>query len=116
MADSIDGYKRVLAERIAATNSVRIYTGRPQALLRSVIVVKYQVDAGGKLLRSEIMRSNRDRATEAVALSSLKAAAPFPKPASHLLRKGKVEIMESWLFNSDGRFQLRSIAQIQMDQ
>jgi periplasmic protein TonB len=49
-----------------------------------------------------------------VALSAVKSAAPFPKPESHLLRKGQVEISESWLFNNDGRFQLRSLAEAQM--
>lgn len=114
-ATTVEEYKRVLADRIAATNSVHMYVGRPQALLRSVIVVKVQIDAAGKLVRSEIMRSNRDRANEATALSSLKAAAPFPKPSVHLLRHGNVEIMESWLFNNDGRFQIRTTAQRQMD-
>ncbi len=114
-ATTIADYKRALAERIAATNSTRMFIGRPQALLRSVIVVKYQIDASGKLIRSDIMRSNRDRASEATALSSLKAAAPFPKPGAHLLRHGRVEVMESWLFNNDGRFQLRTTAETQMD-
>lgn len=114
-AATLHEYKRVLADRIASTNSVHMYVGRPQALLRSVIVIKFQIDADGQLVRSEIMRSNRDRANETVAQSSLKAAGPFPKPAAHLLKHGKVEVMESWLFNTDGRFQLRTTAEPQMD-
>lgn len=114
-AQSLDGYKRDLAHRITQVSSTRVYIGRPQALLRSVVVVRYVVDADGALLRSEIMRSNRDRETEATALSSLRGAAPFPKPAAHLVRYGKVELSETWLFNSDGRFQLRTIAEPQMD-
>jgi len=113
---TIDNYKRELAERIATTNSVRVYAGRPQALLRSVVVVKYAIDSQGNLTHSEIMRSNRDDIAEAVALTSLKQAAPFPIPASHLLRRGRVELAETWLFNNDGRFQLRSIAEPQMDE
>lgn len=115
MAGTIHEYKRVLADRIASTNSVHMYVGRPQALLRSVIVIKFQIDADGKLVRSDILRSNRDRTNEAVALASLKTAAPFPKPAGHLLKQGKVEVMESWLFNTDGRFQVRTTAEPQMD-
>jgi protein TonB len=115
-AITLHGYKEDLAQRITQVNSTKVYTGRPQALLRSVIVLKYQVDGNGNLLRSEILRSNRDRANEATALSSLKNTAPFPKPAPHLLRQGRLEIMESWLFNNDGRFQLRTIALPQMDQ
>jgi protein TonB len=115
-ANSIDGYKRDLALRISEVNAGKVYGGRPQALLRSVVVLRYAVDGHGHLLRSEIMRSNRDSETESTALASLRNSAPFPKPASHLLRRGQLEISETWLFNNDGRFQLRTIAQPQMDQ
>lgn len=115
-ADTVGEYKFALANRIAQMNSTKMYVGRPQALLRSVVVVKYVVDANGGLVRSEIMRSNRDRATEATALATLRSTAPFPKPAPALLRNGKVELMETWLFNGDGRFQLRTIAEPQMDE
>ena len=114
-ASSYDGYKRELAEHICHLNAAKVYPGRPQALLRSVVVVKYVVDGHGGLVRSEIMRSNKDGETEATALSALRRTAPFPKPASHLLRRGQVEIIETWLFNNDGRFQLRTIAQPQAD-
>jgi protein TonB len=114
-AFTLDGYKQDLAHRISQVNSTKVYTTRPQALLRSVVVVKYQVDRDGKLVHSEIFRSNRDRETESIALATLKNTAPFPKPAPHLLRQGRVDILESWLFNNDGRFQLRTIALPQMD-
>lgn len=112
---SADEYKRELALHIGRKSAHRMYEGRPQALLRSVIVVRYIVDARGNLVRSEIMRSNRDPETEATALGALRAAAPFPPPAPHLLRRGQLELAETWLFNNDGRFQLRSTAMPQMD-
>jgi protein TonB len=115
-AYTLEGYKRDLALRISQSNAGKVYEGRPQALLRSVIVLKYVVDNRGNLVRSEILRSNRDKETEATALASLKTSAPFPKPLPHLLRNGRVEISETWLFNSDGRFQVRTVAQPQMDE
>jgi protein TonB len=115
-AGTVEGYKRDLAQRISQVNSTKVYAGRPQAMLRSVVVVKYIVDARGNLVRSEIMRSNRDRATESIALASVKSTAPFPKPLPHLLRQGRLEISETWLFNTDGRFQLRTIAEPQMNE
>jgi protein TonB len=115
MAATLDSYKLDIAERIVQVNSTKVYTTRPQALLRSVIVVKYVIDANGNLVSSNIMRSNRDRANEQTAMASLKKTAPFPKPASHLLRQNRIELSESWLFNTDGRFQLRSTALPQMD-
>ena len=113
---TLTAYKRDAALRISQSNSSHVYTGRPQALLRSVIVLKYVINADGKLLRSEIIRSNHDKVTENIALSSISNAVPFPKPLSHLLTKGKLEITETWLFNTDGRFQLRTIALPQMDE
>lgn len=113
---TVDDYKRDLALRITKVNSIHIYPGRPQALLRSVIVVKFSVDARGTLLRSEIARSNHDREAETTALSTLRKTAPFPKPAAILLQNGRLDISETWLFNNDGRFQIRSVAQPQMDQ
>ncbi|MBC7413798.1 MAG: hypothetical protein H7327_02560 [Herminiimonas sp.] len=113
---SVDGYKRDIALRITEVNSTKVYPGQPQALLRSIIVVKFSVDGGGKLLRSEIVRTNHDSATEATALASLRNTAPFPRPASGLLRNGRLEMSETWLFNNDGRFQIRSVAQPQKDE
>jgi len=114
-AKSLDDYKRELALRISQVNSNKVYSGRPQALLRSVVVLRYAIDERGNLVRSEIMRSNRDSETESTALASLRSAAPFPRPAAHLVRNGQLDISETWLFNNDGRFQLRTIAQPQMD-
>jgi len=114
-ASTVDGYKRDLALRISQRNADKVYPGRPQALLRSVVVLRYAVDASGNLVRSEIMRSNRDRETESTALATLRNSSPFPRPATHLLKRGQLEVSETWLFNNDGRFQLRTIAQPQMD-
>lgn len=115
-ARTVKGYKEDIAHRIAETSSTKVYIERPQALLRSVIVLKFVIDANGRLVRSEISRTNRDSATEATALASLRSAAPFPKPPANLLQNGRIELSETWLFNNDGRFQLRSIAQPQMSE
>lgn len=115
-AQTLAGYKEDIARRISETSSTKVYIERPQALLRSVIVLKFVIDANGRLVRSDITRTNRDSANEATALASLRAAAPYPKPGSQLLRNGQIELSETWLFNNDGRFQLRSIALPQMNQ
>jgi protein TonB len=114
-AANLQLYKKQLAHRIIQVNSTKVYTVRPQALLRSVVVIRLVVDADGSLISSEIQRSNHDPSTEATALASLRNSAPFPKPASNLLIGGHLELYETWLFNNDGRFQIRSIAQQQID-
>ena len=114
---TLDQYKVDLARRISQVNAVQVHTDRPQALLRSVIVIRYVVDQDGRLVRSNVVRGSRDKATEATALASLRKAAPFPRPPVALLGKarGSIELSETWLFNDDGRFQLRSIALPQLD-
>ena len=113
---TFNAYKRDLAQHISKMNVSSIYKERPQAFLRSVIVLKFVINADGKLLRSEIIRTNHDKGTENIALSSLSKASPFPKPMSHLLNNRKLDVTETWLFNTDGRFQLRTIALPQMDE
>lgn len=115
-AGTLDAYKRDVAHRIYAMNASNVHDHHPQALLRAVIVLRYTVDGAGRLLRTEVLRSNRDRAAEAMALSSLRAAVPFPRPSQALLRNGRLEASESWLFDDDGRFQLRSLAQAQQSE
>jgi protein TonB len=112
---SLERYKRLLAQHISDANRDKIYPGNPQAMLRSVVVLKYVVDVNGKLISSDTLRSNGDSVTTATALHAVRYAAPFPPPPGHLLSRGRLEILETMLFNDDGRFQLRSIAEAQLD-
>jgi len=113
---SMDRYKRTLAQHVAHVNPDKIYPGNPQALLRSVVVIKFVLDANGRLIRSDTLRSNGDSVTEATALTALRNSAPFPRPPANLLSQGRLELLETMLFNDDGRFQLRSIAAPQLDE
>ncbi|MDP5007731.1 MAG: hypothetical protein NWQ13_01695, partial [Glaciimonas sp.] len=49
---SLDDYKKTVAQRIISDNSNKTYSSRPQALLRAVIVLKFRIDANGRLLHS----------------------------------------------------------------
>ncbi len=113
---SLEHYKRVLAQRIVDQNPEKIYPGNPQALLRSVIVMKYVLDANGSVVSVDTIRSNGDSATLATAHAAVRHAAPYPAPPHQLLSHGKVEIVETMLFNNDGRFQPRTIAQPQLSE
>jgi protein TonB len=64
----------------------------------------------GRLLKADIVRSNQDKVAENTALASLHNSAPFPSPNPRLLKGGRFDASETWLFDDDGRFQLRSIA------
>lgn len=110
----LNQYKVQLAQRIAQTNPTATASGRPQPMLRSVVVVAFKVDKQGKLLTSSVYRSNGDKLAERLALASLKQASPLPAPPASLVGRNEgIEITEGWLFNNDGHFQLRSIAPTQ---
>ncbi len=109
-ATSLKAYQREIAVHISQHNSDKIYVTNPQAMLRSVIVIKFSIDAKGVIISRDMLRSNRDSETEKIAMQSLLRLPPLPVPPSTLLKQGKLELIETWLFNSDGRFQLRTIA------
>ncbi len=115
-AKTLVAYQLELANHLSRVNVAKVYSANPQALLRSVIVLRFSINAQGTLVNKAIVRSNKDRETEATALSSLVKAQPFPMPPTLLLKQGKLDMVETWLFNSDGRFQLRTIALPQANQ
>lgn len=109
-ARSLNAYAREVAVHISQKNSDKIYVSNPQALLRSVVVLKFSIDARGNVISRELIRSNKDKVTETTAMQSILMAQPFPIPSTSLLKQGKLELLETWLFNNDGRFQLRTIS------
>ncbi|MEK2600973.1 energy transducer TonB family protein [Burkholderia arboris] len=111
---SLDQYRVEVANRIAARNPSGMLHGTPQAMLRSLVVVSFTVDGSGRLVNASVYRSNGDSEAETLALASLRRSAPLPAPPSRLLDgNGRLELMEGWLFNDDGHFQLQSTASAQ---
>jgi len=105
-----DQYKEAVAEKVMQSNPGRA-SRELQPMLRSVVVVSFTIDRDGRVLHSSVYRTNGDDEVEAAAIGSLRRAAPLPAPPKTLLdHAGRVDLMESWLFNTDGRFQLRSLA------
>lgn len=109
-ASRIDSYKTDFAQAVLAANPDRIFSGQLPPMLPAIVVVNISIDAEGNLAKAVVQRS-RDSEASQVALASLKRAAPFPRPA-RLLRSGArvLEFSETFLFNSDYRFQLRTLA------
>jgi protein TonB len=112
-ANSVAGYKVDVANRVYQANSDSIFTGQPPPLLRSIVVVNVVVDRDGRLVSSRVFRDNGDAETRATALASLQRAMPLPRPTGAVLRGGQVEYLESWLFRRDGKFQVRTLAEVQ---
>jgi protein TonB len=108
---TLDQYRSVVAQRIIERNPSYVLRGTPQAMLRSLVVVSFVVDRNGQIVASSVFRTNGDDEAESTALTSLRRSAPLPLPPPKLLNaKGQVEMFEDWLFNDNGKFQLRTFA------
>lgn len=108
----LDAYKRDIAQRILAANAAQTFEGRPPDILQAVVVLQFTIERSGTLTGLRTLRS-RHPAQEKAAHASVRAAAPFPAPPAGVLRSGRVEVAETWLFRDDGRFQIRSLAEPQ---
>jgi protein TonB len=112
-ASSVAGYKAEVARRVYDTSREQVFTGQPPPLLRSIVVVNVVIDENGQLVSARVYRDNGDVEMRNAALSSLKRATPLPRPTRAVLRGRQVEYLESWLFRRDGKFQVRSLAELQ---
>ncbi|MGH8783048.1 energy transducer TonB family protein [Paraburkholderia sp.] len=113
---ALDQYRSAVARRILDRNPSYVLVGTPQAMLRSLVVVAFTVDRSGRVVASSVYRTNGDDEAESTALASLRRAAPLPQPPARLLNgRGQIELMDDWLFNDNGKFQLREFASPQAD-
>jgi protein TonB len=108
---TLDQYRKAVAKRILERNPSYVLQGSPQAMLRSLVVVSFVVDGRGQIVTSSVYRTNGDDEAESTALATLRRSAPLPQPPAKLLdRAGHLELFEDWLFNDNGKFQLRTFA------
>jgi protein TonB len=108
---TLDQYRSAVAQRIIERSPSYVLRGTPQAMLRSLVVVSFTVDRDGRVLQSSVYRTNGDDEAESTALASLRRASPLPQPPDKLLNgRGQLELFEDWLFNDNGKFQLREFA------
>jgi protein TonB len=113
---TLDQYRDAVARRIVERNPSYVLQGRPQPMLRSLVVVSFTVDRYGHIVESSVYRTNGDDETESTALATLRRSAPLPQPPGKLLNgRGQLELFEDWLFNDNGKFQLRELASPQAE-
>ena len=113
---TLDQYRDAVARRIVERNPSYVLQGRPQPMLRSLVVVSFTVDRYGHIVESSVYRTNGDDEAESTALATLRRSAPLPQPPGKLLNgRGQLELFEDWLFNDNGKFQLRELASPQAE-
>lgn len=110
LASHLNAYKIDVARHILSANADNTFSGQLPPMLPAIVIVNISLDDNGNVTKAVVQRS-RDQEASRVALASVLRAAPYPRPV-RLLHSGRklLEFSETFLFNADYRFQLRTLA------
>jgi len=100
--------------RVVYQNCKQVHNEQPQALLRAVVVLRVKLNEQNQW-QAEVFRENPDQPELTKAALDSVAALPAPNGLSaKALEKLRGEgVIEAWLFQTDGRFALKSLAKPQ---
>jgi protein TonB len=107
---TLDAYKAEVAQHVMRANPGQTFSGRLPPMLPAIVVVNITVGEDGEMQDVVVQRS-RDPSASEVALASMRRTGKLPRP-SHLLgaNMGALTFSETFLFDDQYRFQLRSLA------
>jgi hypothetical protein len=113
-AQSTDQVKAEFARAVYKSSAELVHNERPQPLLRAVVVLRVKLNEQNQW-QAEVFRENPDQPemTRAALDSVAKLPAPAnltPKAAALLRNEG---VVEAWLFQTDGKFALKTLAKPQ---
>jgi hypothetical protein len=111
-ATTLADYQREVAGLLQQANRGMVFDGPPPNPVRAVIVMRTEIDVLGEARRFDVMRAPwHDPWLETLVAQTMRNAEPFPRPSMKLLRGGNsVTFTETWLFDYEGRFRLRSLS------
>jgi protein TonB len=110
---SLDAYKTQVAQHVMRQNPAQTFSGRLPEMLPAIVVLNITVDKDGRVTDVAVQRS-RDADASAVAVESMRRSAPLPSPVNLLVNNSdSLTFSETFLFNDQHRFQLRSLAEPQ---
>ncbi len=94
-----------------AANAEYIFSGRLPPMLPAIVVLDLSVGPDGELKSVHVHRS-RDSEASAAALAAVRRVPVFFPPAAHLMRRHArtFDFSETFLFNDQYRFQLRTLS------
>ncbi len=111
---SLDAYKADVAAQIMRYNGAHTFSGKLPPMLPAVVVLSITVDRDGRMTNVSVQRS-RDQDASKVALASMQRTGSLPRPFNLATGPGpSLTFSETFLFNADYRFQLRTLAPVQM--
>jgi protein TonB len=107
---SLDAYKTQVARHVVRQNPGHTFSGRLPEMLPAIVVLNITVDKEGHMTDVAVQRS-RDPDASKVALASMRRSGDLPKPVSLLAKNSdSLTFSETFLFNDQYRFQLRTLA------
>ncbi|WP_207388090.1 hypothetical protein [Hylemonella gracilis] len=110
--DNLPSYRLDTARHLYGQNRERIYAGVMPHYLRAVGVLEMDVDAQGQVESLRWLRAPTHAPDVMAEIERLvRQAAPYPAPASSALQGGSARVIETWLWDQSGRFQLRTLSE-----
>ena len=114
LAQSADQVKADFARAVYLSSAALVHNERPQPLLRAVVVLRIKLN-DQNLWQAEVFRDNPNQPdmTRAALLSVAKLPTPVGLSANALDLLRSQGLVEAWLFQTDGRFALKTLAKPQ---
>jgi protein TonB len=113
VATTLAEYRRHVDELLHAANLAGVYAGPPPNPLRAVIVVYVEVNSGGELVRLELYRApvHSPELVDEVERAWRRLGPQLPRPLPALMNGDeRLAFTQTWLFDDDGRFRLRTLS------
>ena len=107
---TLDAYKTEVAQHVMRHNTGQTFSGQLPPMLPAIVVVNITVGEDGELQDVVVQRS-RDPDASKVALASMRRSGRLPPPVNLLATNMRaLTFSETFLFDDQYRFQLRSLA------
>lgn len=112
---NVDEYKYLAAQYVMRHNAAQTFSGRLPPMLPAIVVLRITIDRSGTITDVFIQRPPaRDDGESEIAMASMRRTAVLPRPLNLASGPGQtLSYSETFLFNADMRFQLRTLAPIQ---
>ena len=110
-AATIEAYKQQVAQQIMDANTPFTFSGRLPPMLPAIVVLDLSVGRDGALKSVRVHRSRDSDASHAALAAVRRVPDAFP-PAAQLMRSRDrtLDFSETFLFNDEYRFQLRTLS------
>lgn len=110
---SVDAYKNDVAAHFMRYNGAHTFSGKLPPMLPAVVVLRITVDREGRMTDVSVQRSRNEEASK-VALASMQRTGSLLRPFNLATGPDRsLTFSETFLFNADFRFQLRTLAPVQ---